>query len=74
MAKKSHEVVNLVSERDPKCGFRYTILRTTKGLKAGEKMRFRKYNPVIRQHEWFVEKKLPSHSANKELDLLLSLY
>lgn len=63
MAKKSYEIVNLVSERDPKCGFRYTIQRTNKGLKASGKMRFRKYNPVIKKHEWFVEKKLPNPKA-----------
>ena len=62
MAKKTYDIVNLVSEDNPKCGFRYTKKRTNKGMKAGERMRFRKYNPVTRKHEWFVEKKLPSHS------------
>ena len=62
MAKKTYDIVNLVSEDNPKCGFRYTTKKTNKGMKAGNQLRLRKYNPVTRKHEWFVEKKLPNHS------------
>lgn len=63
MAKKSYEIVMLVSEDNPKCGFRYTTKKTNKGMKAGDKLRLRKFNPITRKHEWFVEKKLPNPKA-----------
>ncbi len=62
MAKKSYDVVMLVSEENPNCGFHYTTKKTNKGMKAANKLRLRKYNPKTNRHEWFVEKKLPSHS------------
>ena len=39
--------------------YHYSLVKT-KGIK--EKMRFKKYNPVKRIHEWFKEVKAPSHS------------
>ena len=33
-----------------------------KGLKASEKLRLKKYDPVLKKHVWFVEKKMPPHS------------
>lgn len=62
MAKKSYQLVQLVNEDNPKTGTKYVIKKTNKGLKASEKMRLRKYDPVLRKHCWFVEKKMPSHS------------
>lgn len=62
MAKKSHQIVQLVNEENPKTGTKYIITKPTKGLKASVKMRFRKYDPVLKKHCVFVEKKMPSHS------------
>ena len=62
MAKKSYINVMLVSEDNPDCKFRYYTRKTIRGERASIKLRKRKYNPVTKKHEWFVEKKLPSHS------------
>ena len=46
-------------------GVRAANLGVTKklfGEKAKNKIKLKKYNPATRKHEWFVEKKLPSHS------------
>ena len=32
------------------------------GLKVAEKLRMKKYDPVLKKHVWFVEKKMPPHS------------
>jgi len=63
MAKKSYDVVMLVPEDNPKCKFRYYTTKSNKGMKAQTKLRKRKYNPVTRKHEWFIEKKLPNPKA-----------
>ena len=40
----------------------FTMQKPTKGEKAKEKLKLKKYNPNTRKHEYFVEKKLPPHS------------
>jgi len=62
MAKKSYQLRRLVNEDNPETGTTYTIKKPTKGLKAGDKFRMRKYDPVLKKHCWFTEKKMPSHS------------
>ena len=62
MAKKTYQIVMMVPEENPSSQFRYYAKKTTKGMKASEKMRVRKHNKLTNKHEWFVEKKLPSHS------------
>lgn len=42
--------------------YHYTFVKTKRLMSEGKKMRVKKYNPVTRQREWFVECKLPSHS------------
>ena len=32
-------------------------------IREGKKLRMRKYHPKLQQHVWFVETKMPSHSA-----------
>jgi len=55
MAKsKKDNLVRLVSEDG-----NYSIVRK-KNPRKTEKMKLRKYNPFTRQHEEFVEKKLPN--------------
>jgi len=62
MAKKSHVKVRLVPEDKPNSPFNYYVKKPTAGDKAKDKLKMKKYNPSTRNHEWFVEKKLPPHS------------
>tara|TARA_Y100001947_G_C10058222_1_gene185170 strand:- start:189 stop:362 length:174 start_codon:yes stop_codon:yes gene_type:complete len=52
---KSYRIVKMVSEEGT--GYYYTTTRPTKGLKAGVKLRLKKYDPIIRKHCWFKESK-----------------
>ena len=51
-----------VPESNPDSKFIYYAKKPTKGEKAKEKLKLKKYNPNTRKHEFFVEKKLPPHS------------
>ena len=62
MAKKTHIKVRLVPESKPDSHFFYYVKKPTKGEKAKNKLKAKKYNPSTRKHEIFVEKKLPPHS------------
>ena len=62
MAKKTHLKVRMVPESNPDSKFVYYAKKPTKGEKAKEKLKLKKYNPNTRKHEIFVEKKLPPHS------------
>ena len=62
MAKKTHIKVRLVPEASPDSAFFYYAKKPTKGEKAKNKLKVRKYNPSTRKHEIFIEKKLPPHS------------
>jgi len=42
--------------------YHYIVEKTKTVIQEGRKLRFRKYNPVKRKHEMFVEAKLPPHS------------
>ena len=53
----------MVPEDDKqKTGTRYWVKKPTKGEKRMQKLRLRKFDPVLRAHVWFVEKKMPKHS------------
>ena len=62
MAKKSYALKQLLLEEKPETGTKYLVRKPTKGLKVAEKMRVKKYDPVLKQHVWFIEKKMPPHS------------
>ena len=62
MAKKTYALKQLLPEEKPETGTKYLVRKSTKGLKVAEKMRVKKYDPVLKQHVWFVEKKMPPHS------------
>ena len=63
MAKKStYQLKQLVPEEKPETGTKYIARKPTKGMKVSDKLRQRKYDPVLKQHVWFVEKKMPPHS------------
>ena len=59
----------MVPESNPDSKFIYYAKKPTKGEKAKDKLKLKKYNPNTRKHEFFVEKKLPPHSKQ---DLLIS--
>jgi len=42
--------------------YHYLAFKTKRLQQEGTKLRLRKYNPVKRKHEMFVEAKLPPHS------------
>ena len=59
MAKKtSYALKQLVPEENPKTGTKYIVRKPTKGLKVAEKLRMKKYDPVLKKHVWFIEKKM----------------
>ena len=41
--------------------YHYTAVKTKALVMENKKLRFKKYNPVKRIHEFFVEAKLPKH-------------
>ena len=63
MAKKSHVKVRLVPETKPDSAFYYYVKKPSGGEKAKIKLKARKYNPVTRKHEIFIEKKF-LHTVN----------
>ena len=63
MAKKtSFALKQLIPEENPKTGTKYIVRKPTKGLKVSEKLRMKKYDPVLKKHVWFIEKKMPPHN------------
>lgn len=62
MAKAATIIVQLVNEEHD-TPTKYLTHVSTKGAKASNKLRMRKYDPVVQKHCWFVQKKLPSPKA-----------
>jgi ribosomal protein L33 len=60
MAKATYQLVQLVPEEKPETGTKYIIRVPTKGTKSSTKIRLRKYDPVLREHVWFVQRRLPN--------------
>jgi len=60
MARKDNDIVYLIPEGQTREShdYHYTVNKP----KKMEKFRMKKYNPVSRKHEWFVEVKKPPHS------------
>jgi len=52
---KPYRIVKLVSEEDT--GYYYTTTRPTKGPKTADKLRLKKYDPVLQMHCYFREVK-----------------
>ena len=58
MAKKTtYALKQLIPEENAKTGTKYIIRKPSKGLKASEKLRFKKYDPVVKKHVIFKETK-----------------
>ena len=72
MAKKTHLKVRMVPESNPDSKFIY-YAKTTKGEKAKDKLKLKKYNLNTRKHEFFfVEKKCHLTVSNYFLKFLNS--
>lgn len=63
MAKASYSVVQLVNEANPETGTKYIVTVPNGGNKSTNKLRLRKYDPVLRKHCWFIQRKLPNPKA-----------
>ena len=50
MAKKSFSLKQLIPEENIKTGTKFIVRKPTKGLKASEKLRLKKYDPVLKKH------------------------
>jgi len=63
-SKKKNVIVYLIPESETRDShtYRYTAVKTKTLIQEHKKLKLRKYNPVKRKHEMFVEAKLPSHT------------
>ncbi len=60
MAKKSYQLVKMQSTES---AYYFVTKKAGKGVKASERLKpMRKYDPVVKRHVQFEEKKMPSHS------------
>jgi ribosomal protein L33 len=62
MAKAATIIVQMVNEEHT-TPTKYLAHVSTKGPNASNKLRLRKYDPVVKKHCWFVQRKLPSPKA-----------
>ena len=63
MAKAQKETVHLISSAGT--GFFYSVRKNKKKLKGDSKMKSTKYDPVVRKHVLFEEKKLSKLKKQK---------
>ena len=55
MAKKSsYALKQMVPEENSKTGTKYIVRKPTKGLKASNKLRLKKFDPILKKHVLFV--------------------
>ena len=62
-SKKKQTKVYLIPESESRDShtYHYTAYKTKTLIQENRKLKFKKYNPVKRKHEMFVEAKLPKH-------------
>jgi len=66
MAKKNkNDKVLMIPEGETRANasFHFVYPKTLSEIRNDRKLRMRKYHPGKREHVWFVETKMPSHSA-----------
>ena len=63
MAKKGKKIIYLIPESETRSSHthHYMAYKTASMLREHKTLRLRKFNPVKRKYEYFVEAKLPSH-------------
>ena len=65
MEKKGKKLkVNLIPESETSNSYTYDYSadKTSRMISEQRKLRLKKFNPVKRKHEWFIEAKLPRHT------------
>ena len=50
-------------EKRDNATYHFLARKSISMIREGKKLRMRKYHPKLKQHVWFVETKMPSHSA-----------
>jgi|TARA_B100001057_G_scaffold453889_1_gene499120 hypothetical protein len=50
-------------EKRENATYHFLARKSISMIREGKKLRMRKYHPKLKQHVWFVETKMPSHSA-----------
>ena len=60
---KKNQIVYLIPEGEKRDNhtYHYTAVKTKTLIQENRKLKMKKYNPVKRKHEMFVEAKLPKH-------------
>ena len=60
MAANKQQKIYLIPEGETRDShtYHYTVVKTKKFIQENEKLKIKKFNPVKRKHEWFVEAKL----------------
>jgi large subunit ribosomal protein L33 len=63
-SKKKNVIVYMIPESETRDShtYHYTAVKTKTLISENRKLKFKKYNPVKRKHEMFVEAKLPKHT------------
>ena len=63
-SKKGKSIVYMIPESETRDShsWHYTAYKTKTLVQENRKLKLRKFNPVKRKHEMFVEAKLPKHS------------
>lgn len=63
MAKKRKLLMLMVPENNKNnYDYSFVVEKSAKMLREGKKLRRRVYNPSIRKHEWFTERRMPAHA------------
>lgn len=62
-SNKRKQIVYLIPEGETRDShtYHYTAVKTKTLIQENRKLKIKKYNPVKRKHEVFVEAKLPKH-------------
>tara|TARA_R110001592_G_scaffold20761_5_gene83842 strand:- start:3304 stop:3510 length:207 start_codon:yes stop_codon:yes gene_type:complete len=50
-------------EKRDNATYHFLARKSISMIREGKKLRMRKYHPRLKKHVWFVETKMPSHSA-----------
>ena len=50
-------------EKRENATYHFVARKSISMIREGKKLRMRKYHPVKKEHVWYVETKMPSHSA-----------
>jgi len=64
VAKGKKLIINLIPEGESRDShtYHYTTYKTASMISEQRKLRVKKYNPIKRKHEFFIEAKLPRHT------------